>query len=859
MKKKNFTRYLPILLALFIVQLGVLVIMNPPVGATSAALPDECENTPDDGKGLSACKNAEDGHKHDHSLQTADYQEPFPLNSILSVTTCTGGMAGSYPCHNIDLMSFLPLADIGGGNGNDIWGWTDPQNGDEYAIMGRTNGTSFIDISDPENPVYLGNLPSHTGSSTWRDIKVYQNHAYIVADSNGNHGVQIFDLTQLRNVSSPPVTFSNTAHYGEVGSVHNIVINEDTGFAYAVGNSSGARTCSGGLHMINIQNPTSPTFAGCYSGDGYTHDAQCVVYNGPDADHQGKEICFNSNEDTVTIVDVSTKSSPVQLSRTGYTGSRYTHQGWLTEDHTYFLLDDELDESNNGHNTRTYIWDVSNLDSPSMIGSYTSANAAIDHNQYIKDGYTYEANYRAGLRILDLANISSGTLSEVAYFDVYPSSNSANFNGAWSNYPYFDSGMVIVSGIEQGLFVLRPNLGSPQPTPTPTNTSVPPTATNTPEPGSCITYNSSDVPVNLPNGTASITSDLIVSGSGTIDDVNVSVDMPHAWPGDLTFTLSHQDTGTAVTIIDRPGVPASTWGCSADNILATLDDEAGTAVEGVCAGSPPAINGTFSPNNALSAFDGENGNGTWVLTVADAYTSADAGSLNGWSVEICTTGPVPTPTNTSVPPTATNTSLPPTNTPIPPTNTPAPPTNTPDPGGEIFFDDFESDQGWTVNPGGGDTATTGQWERANPQQTSYNGNNFQLNNAVSGSFDLVTEGTAGSSVGANDIDGGTTSIRSPNIALPSSGNITLSFSYYLSHYSNGTSADFLRVSVVGSSTTVVLEEVAAGNIDAAVWESFSTNLNSFAGQTVYLLIEAADAGSGSLIEAAVDDVLIIVE
>ena len=175
----------------------------------------------------------------------------------------------------------------------------------------------------------------------------------------------------------------------------------------------------------------------------------------------------------------------------------------------------------------------------------------------------------------------------------------------------------------------------------PTDTPVPPTATNTPIPGTCTTYSSADTPISMPNGTATINSNIAVSGSGTIDDVNVSVNMPHAWPGDLIFSVTNQGTGTAVTIIDQPGVPASTYGCSSDDIDATLDDEAGTPVEGVCAGSPPAIGGTFSPNNPLSAFDGENGNGTWTLTVEDTYTSADAGSLSSWSVEICTVGASP--------------------------------------------------------------------------------------------------------------------------------------------------------------------------------------------------------------------------
>ena len=234
------------------------------------------------------------------------------------------------------------------------------------------------------------------------------------------------------------------------------MINEDSGFAYAVGTN----TCSGGLYMINIQTPANPTSAGCFSAAGYTHDAQCVNYDGPDLDHQGKEICFNSNLDTLTIVNVTNKAGPVMLSRTGYSGSRYTHQGWLTEDQVYFLLGDEDDEAENPKvtNTRTYLWDVSDLDAPALIGSHDSTTTATDHNQYVKGSYTYQSNYRAGLRILDITDIANGNLTEVAFFDVYPRSDSPKEDGTWSNYPFFDSGIVIVSVIEQGLFILRPNL-----------------------------------------------------------------------------------------------------------------------------------------------------------------------------------------------------------------------------------------------------------------------------------------------------------------------------------------------------------------------------------------------------------------
>jgi choice-of-anchor B domain-containing protein len=363
-------------------------------------------------------------------------------------TPCVGGFAGSYPCKNIDLLSFMPLAQIGGGTGNSIWGWTDPQTGKEYAIFGRSTGTSFVDISDPIRPVYLGNLPTHSSSSLWRDMKVYRNRAYIVSEAS-NHGMQVFNLTQLRSVPNPPVTFAETAHYKGMSNTHTLGLNPQTGVAYAVGTN----TCSGGLHMIDLSNPEAPEFAGCYSGDGYTHETQCVIYVGPDVEHRDKEICFASNEDTLTIVDVTDKANPAQLSRTPYSGSGYTHQGWLTGNQRTFVLNDELDEIFFGHKTKTRFFNVSNLDKVGVKSTFIGPTTAIDHNLYVNGSYIYESNYRAGLRILTVRQTA-----EVAYFDIYPANDSPEFNANWNNYPFFDSGVVILSGIEQGLFMVQPNL-----------------------------------------------------------------------------------------------------------------------------------------------------------------------------------------------------------------------------------------------------------------------------------------------------------------------------------------------------------------------------------------------------------------
>jgi len=358
-------------------------------------------------------------------------------------------------------MAFLPLSQIGGGNGNDIWGWTDSGSGREFAIMGTTTRTAFVEITDPVNPVYLGvlDLPDGVAGSSWRDIKVYNDHAYIGSEALGS-GMQVMSLAQLLNVSAPPVIFAQLTHYEGFSTSHNIVINEDTGYAYGVGVNND--NCGRGLHFVDIITPANPVPAGCFADDGYTHDAQCVVYHGSDLDYQGLEICFAYNEDTLTIIDVSDKNDPIQISRTPYVDRHYTHQGWLTDDHDYVLMDDELDERNGGFgNTRTLIWDVRDLDNPIHMANYAGVSTSIDHNQYVKGRYVYQANYTSGLRILDISDIANGNLVEVGFFDVYPLSNSTSFNGAWSTYPFFDSGTVIVSGIEQGLFILRPNLGLP--------------------------------------------------------------------------------------------------------------------------------------------------------------------------------------------------------------------------------------------------------------------------------------------------------------------------------------------------------------------------------------------------------------
>ncbi len=419
---------------------------------------------------------------------------PFP---------CKDGKAADYPCENVDLYSQLSVFELSGDSAgvfvNDIWGWTDPQTGKEFALVGLTNGMAFVDISDAENPTVVARMPqsdlsskykllplsqfpacnvgigttvrskSLTEGSTWRDVKVYRNHAFVVSDAQP-HGMQVADLTKLRNYEGTVLELQHDALYDKFGPSHNIIINEETGFAYAAGvlqaEKCGSRKATG-LHIIDIQNPKNPEYAGCYSdaspkhfriAPGYIHDAQCVIYNGPDAKYKGKEICFNSAEGNVLIADVSDKENIKTIGYERQADMQYSHQGWLTENQDYFIMNDELDERNLGRGTKTYIWDVQDLENPVFTGYYEHDTYSIDHNLYIKGNYAYEANYNSGLQILDISDVQNANLKRVARFDTQPQTDAAEFTGTWSNYPFFESGLIVLSDIENGLFVVKPNL-----------------------------------------------------------------------------------------------------------------------------------------------------------------------------------------------------------------------------------------------------------------------------------------------------------------------------------------------------------------------------------------------------------------
>ena len=374
---------------------------------------------------------------------------------------CTEGAVESFDCNDIELLAYIPISlltapeSARGIRANDNWGWTDSETGREYALVGRNDGTSFIDITDPTNPMLVGDLPKTPNtprSQLWRDIKTYGDHAFIVADGAGAHGMQVFDLTHLRDVLDPPVVFDPDLLYrgdglNVVESSHNVIINEETGFAYLT-----SRGCAG-MHMVDISEPMEPTFVGC-SEPGGTHDAQCIVYRGPDESYRGREICLRMSGNRFQISDVTDKSNPVELSTASHPNPAYMHQGWVTEDHRYFMMDDESDViAGNVETTRTLVWELDDLEDPILVKEFFGSLPASAHNLYVKGDFTYQANYKYGLHILDTSDPLNPV--EVGMFDTSPFGTGPGFGGAWSTYPFFDSGTILVTSMQEGLFMLK--------------------------------------------------------------------------------------------------------------------------------------------------------------------------------------------------------------------------------------------------------------------------------------------------------------------------------------------------------------------------------------------------------------------
>lgn len=638
----------------------------------------------------------------------------------------------TYDASNVVLLKRMGLTEFGQfTSGSDCWGYVSP-GGREYALMGLNSGVAFVDITDVASVTVVGTVAMP--SSFWKDTAVHNGYAYIVSDSAGD-GIRIVDV---RNIDQGTISVAGTVTPGGVTRVHSSLLNGN--YLYLCGSNS----TTNGLIALDLTNPLNPMIAGSYGSGGYVHDVQVKTYTeGP---YAGREIAFCfMGPNGLDVVDVTNKSNMVRLSRTTYANIGYCHQGWLGPTGQYLYVNDELDERNSGAAPALMrIFDVSNLSAPQLVGTWSNGQEVIDHNCYIKDGFLYTANYRAGVRILDIRSTPTAPV-EVGHIDTFPGADALEFNGAWSVYPYFPSGKVIVSDIESGLFIIDPTYAL--------NGGVP------------LSYS---YPSGLPSQ--------VPASGGTVE---VQIDGING--GEL-------DGASPQLTVE--------WGKES----ATVDMTAlgGGRFRGVFPAMP-------CPSEAKFYITARSTNG---LTVRDPLSAPLA------SYGVIVAGP---------------TTL-------------------------GFADNFEADRGWTVGAPG-DDATSGIWQRADPVGTA--AQPADDNPSGTGTLCYVT-GAAGGSVGANDVDGGSTTLTSPRMTALGGG---IPYAVYFRWYSNdqggAANSDSMPVLISNDdgATWTQLELVTE---NTNLWVERRFRIDEFVAPTdrVRLRFIARDLGAGSIVEAAVDDVRI---
>jgi len=650
--------------------------------------------------------------------------------------SATTESALAFRSSGVRLMSWFPVNTFNAANtsGNDVWGYVSAS-GREYALMGLSNGTGFVEVTNPGSATIVGFITGPT--SMWRNIKTYKTYAYAVSEGGG--GIQVFNLAQIDSgiiTQLPSVAASDATP-----ATHTMMINEKTGYLYRMGGGSN------GLRIYNLNaNPASPALVATWNPK-YTHDG--VVYNYETGAYAGKEIFFacgglsGGQTDTgVDILDVTNKSAITVIGRYTYANASFCHQLWLSEDRQFAYINDELDENNRGIYALGRIADVSNLAAPVSAGTYNTGQTTIDHNEYVKSNRLYCSNYTSGLRVFDITN--GGTPLQIAYFDTDPDDDAsalgaATFNGLWSNYPYLPSGTILGSDIERGLFVWK--IGNDPAT---------------------ITFPNAEPALFNPLGQR-IAINLALSTGITVASGGVK----------LKTTIAGVTTST--NMVNESG---STWAAT----------------------SPASICGS----DVVWSIEAFVSDGTSVkYPIAGSNATLSAGSFNVVSTDAC-----------------------------------------------------EVATGWVIGLTG-DNATTGIWVNADPVGTAAQPED---DHSATGTNCFITANAAvGASVGTADVDGGTTTLTSPAY---STAGLSDPFVSYWRWYSNNQGGDPnndsmpIQISGNGGTSWVQLELVTE---NAGAWVQKKFRVKDFVtptANTIKLRFIARDLGTGSIVEAGVDDLQI---
>lgn len=670
-------------------------------------------------------------HEDDPKAQN---QEPPYYGPIWRASE--GGLAGgTFQSSGVNLQAWFPFTAISAAStsASDAWGYVSPS-GREYAILGMSNGTAFVEITVPSASQLVKFMPqpATAADSLWRNMKTYQNYCYAVSEGGG--GIQIFNLAQI---DSGIITDLGTVTTGGTAASHTMIINEATGFLYRMGGGSS------GVRAYSLANPAVPLYVGAWSAK-YTHDG--AVYNWPSGPYAGREIFFacgglgGGHTDTgLDILDITDKANIVVIGRATYANAAYCHQGWISPDFKYFYINDEIDEANFGVLCQTRIIDIQNLAAPFLAGTFANGQVSVDHNLYIKGNDLFASNYKSGLRIYDITNRTAP--SERAWFDTYPAENATGYAGLWSNYPYFPSGTVIGSDIQRGLFVW------------------------------------------------------------TVGEAPLTIAYPQGIPTNI----------------------APTGGSF--NLTSTL-----ASGQTIAAGGAQLIYNTGGATNHSLPLQ-PTGAGTWKA----AFPTLACPSNVGFAIQFTLAGGAVVRDPASGLRTATVSN------------------------GEItdFSDTMESGTaGWTVGATG-DNATLGLWERGNPVGTAAQPEDDHTVDGVSAW--ITGLGAVGGTVGAADVDGGTTTLTSPTLNGLAVTDPVLSFYVWYSNTAGSAPGlDSMPISLSNNAGTS-WAQVDLVTASPGVWTEKRIRVADFMTPTAQMRLrfQARDLDAGSIVEAGVDDLRMV--
>ena len=379
---------------------------------------------------------------------------PFHVVSLLAATILlaieTPGRAqdprGMFTSHGIELQSWIPREALANDTAliKGLWGYTSPQ-GREYAIIAHTLGTSFVEVTDPNNATIMGFIDA--ADTDWREAITLDHYVYLVGEAPP--AIQVVDLSEI---DDGILTLVREVHEGGSEETHTITINPESEFLYR---NAGGNTAVYGLRIYDITVRDDPIFVAEWN-ERYVHDSTVVTYTeGP---YAGREIAFCFNEDTVAggnagldVLDVTDKQDIIVLSSYVYPKSGYAHQGVLSDDWSYIYINDESDELDFDIPSTTHVLDVTDLKNPVQVTTFSGGTASTDHNMTRLGRFIFQSNYTSGLQVFDSTDPIRPV--QVGFFDTHPEDNNVGLIGAFANYPFFPSGTVVGTDREYGFFV----------------------------------------------------------------------------------------------------------------------------------------------------------------------------------------------------------------------------------------------------------------------------------------------------------------------------------------------------------------------------------------------------------------------